>query len=373
MCQVPAGPCLRVVSLLIVLACLLGVPSLASTASVQDDLQNWATSFPDEITADLPAMTLPPGAYPVEGLSVGAGRMLRPVEEAAAFAPVLGVDEGELLRRMRDSGWVTRYLGDVLLPHGADPSVLDVVGWSSITQHESDAGALEGYALLDESGADGVQVIPAREIGGAARLTHATGTDATGRPFERVRYTFVSGPFVGSVAILWYETAAIDGVDAEAMVATGERLFDRIGDVSASGASRLPGLVLRMNSVEGLDIDGYQEMYHVLDSEVIAQLGDSEAAVARAGAFRDQWGIEANYAFRINFTGTGVGEHKPFYQAQLLRLGSVDDAVALVNGHLEYDQTLGYERMEVLEVLPTLDGAVAGVEYVASWPDGTEN
>jgi len=373
MLQVPAGPCRRVASLLMVVTFLLGVPSMTAGAARQGELHSWATGFPGGLAVDLPAMTLVPGDYPIPGLSVGAGRLLRPVEEASAFAPVLGVDTDALLRRMRDIGWVTRYVGDVLLVEGADLSTLEIVGWSSVTLHDSDAGAMEGFELLDESGGVGVEVVPAREIGEAARLTRATATDASGRPFERVRYTFVSGPYVGSVAVLWYEAAAIDGVEAEAMLASGERLLERIGDVAASDGPVLPGFVVRMDPATGLDVSGYQEMYHVLDGAVIAQLGDTEAEVSSAESFRDRWGIEDNYVFRINFTGPGDGQHRPFYQAQLLALGSPEDAAALVNAHLQYDEALGYASVGVLEELPTLDGAVAGISYVAPWPDGSEN
>ena len=204
-----------------------------------DPADAWATSLPTSFTYNLPAMVLPPDAYPVAGMvAYQNGEMRTPQAEAAAFATALGVDQGILLEQMRASGWRARYVSEVVLPDALDPASFLVGGWSSVTEHKDAAGAQAGFALLDDSAVFGAEIVPAPQVGDASRLTRVTGIDNIGRTYERLRFTFVSGDLVGSVALFWYAGAPSGPVDAATMAATAEALLARI-EQAANGTTLL--------------------------------------------------------------------------------------------------------------------------------------
>ncbi len=155
------------------------------------------------------------------------------------------------------------------------------------------------------------------------------------------------------------------------MVAPAQRLLERMQVVIASDGPNLPGMVVRMSPSAGLDIDTHDEAYYTLESKAIPHYGDSLAALQDAAAFLDRWGIEANYLSRTLFAAAPGDQHGPYFMVQLFRLGSADEAAALVRGHMEYDEMPGYIELNELDELPEVDGAVAAVSYVYEWDDGS--
>jgi hypothetical protein len=194
----------------------------------------WSTSLPAAFSYNLPAITLPAEAFPVAGMVLqGGGEMRTPLKEATAFSKALGIDQAALLDEMRAAGWEARYVSNVVLPTAGDPSDFLIGGWSSVTEHESPAGAQAAYALLDDSAVAGAIVLDAPQVGEASRLTQVSGVDNIGRTYVRMRYTFVHGDLVGSVAIFWYDGAPSGPVDPATMAATAQALLDRM-DAAAS-------------------------------------------------------------------------------------------------------------------------------------------
>ncbi len=196
-----------VVLMMLLWVCVPAVVASGATAMQADDLETWGRSFPSSLTYDLPAMTLRAEELPAVGLVAADGRLLRPIEEAATFAPLLGAEQDALLRDMRDSGWKARYVSEALRASTTNPDQYGTVGWSSITEYEDAAGAKQGFTLLDESGGEGVEVLQAQSVGEASRITRYAGTAEDGRSFSRIRYTFLHEALVGSVAVYWYDEA----------------------------------------------------------------------------------------------------------------------------------------------------------------------
>jgi hypothetical protein len=351
--------------------CVPAIGGSRATAMQADDLETWGRSFPASMAYDLPAMTLRAEELPATGLVASNGRLLRPVEEAATFAPLLGVEQDALLQEMRDAGWKSRYIAEAARASTANPDQYSTVGWSSITEYEDAAGAKEGFAILDESDGEGVEVLQAQGVGEASRITRYVGTAEDGRSFARVRYTFVHDALVGSVAVYWYDEATAVASDAADMVAPAQRLLERMQEAVAGEALNLPGMVVRMSPSAELDIDTHDEAYYTLEGTAIPHYGDSLAALQDAAAFLDRWGIEANYLSRTLFAAAPVDQHGPYFMVQLFRLGNADNAAALVRGHMQYDDISGYIELNELDELPDVDGAVAGVSYVYEWDDGS--
>jgi hypothetical protein len=348
-------------------------PVSGTIAAQLSELESWANAFPTAIDHDLAAMALPPEAFPTPGLVTTWGHMLRPIEEGTAFAPVLGMEPLDIARDLRETGWVTRYVGEVGRSRPGEDSPFPVTGWTSIAEHEDAVGAMAGFDLLDESGFAGVEVVQAPAVGDASRLTKYVGTDSEGRDFTRVRYTFVRDRLIGSVALYWYDDAQSEAVAPEAMVDTAERLLERMTAVVAGESPGMSGRVVRMNAVPGTDVVGHEEGYYVLDAGVVARYGDTLEAIGNALQFRDRWGIEAQYLLELSFTPPSGAEHRPYWQVSLIETGSEADASGLVGAHMEYDEILGYDTMTELDELPAVDGAVAGVTYAVAWGDGSEN
>jgi hypothetical protein len=337
------------------------------------ELAGWANSFPVALEHDLAAVALPPDAYPVEELVVGRGHLLRPAEEAAAHVPFLGLSAEDLLGRMRDAGWIARYVGEVGPPRWPASNAAPTAGWSSITAYKDAVGAAAGFALLDESAAEGVEIeaIPARQIGEGARLTRYTGTDANGRPFERLRYTFVSGSLVGSVALFRGDDALEAAMTPEVMVTMAERLLERMG--VASGAPGLPSLVLRLNPAVALPVETHNETYDAIDGQPVPHQGDSAEAIAAAGEFNELYGIESSYIAHTNFAWQEGVQHRPTWLVALYRVESADVAADLVSQHARYDRAVGYDELIELDALPAVDSPVAGSAYTEAWEDGSLN
>jgi len=215
-----------VVFVLILGVLVSGAGVVAAQTSPGD---RWATSLPEAFTYNLPAITLPAEAFPVPGMVLqGGGEMRTPLKEAAAFAKALGVDQAALLDGMQSAGWEARYVSNVVLPTAGDPSDFLIGGWSSVTEQESAAGAQAAFALLDDSAVPGAVVLDAPPVGDASRLTQVSGVDNIGRNYVRMRYTFVHGDLVGSVALFWYDGAPSGPVDAATMAATAQVLLDRM-------------------------------------------------------------------------------------------------------------------------------------------------
>ncbi len=335
------------------------------------DLGAWATAFPVALEHDLAAMVLPPDAYPGERLAVGRGHLFRPAEEAAAHLPFLGLSEEDLLARMRDAGWIARYVSEVGPAESPAANTVATIGWSSITAYADASGALDGFALLDESAAEGVDVelIPARQIGEGARLTRYRGTDADGRAFERLRYTFVSGPLVGSVAVFRGDDTPDAAMTPEAMVTMGERLLERME--AAEGMQGLPSLVLRLNPAEALPIAVHDEGYFSVDGRTMPHQGDSAEAIAAANRFNELYGVEASYIAHTTFAWQEGVLHRPTWLVALYTVEGPGAAADLVGQHARYDRSVGYDELVELDELPELDGPVAGSAYTEAWADGS--
>ncbi len=343
----------------------------AGTVAQSGDLDAWAAAFPDTMDRDIAAMALSPADYPVTGMVAGRGHLLRPVEEAVAHATILGVSEAELLAQMRDAGWIARYIGEVGPATVPDGNAVPTTGWSSITAYEDAAGAAEGFALLDESGGNGVEIIQSAPIGDGARLTRYTGTDSQGRPFDRLRYTFVSGPLVGSVALLRGADTPEAAMTPEAMVSLAERLLARIQ--APNGAPGLQPLVLRLDPTAGMPVDRHTEGYYVIGGEQIPHQGDSEDAIARARQFNELYGVDASYIAHTTFDGQEDVLQRPTWLVALYRVGSAETAADLVGQHARYDRSVGYDELVELDALPAVDGPVAGSAYTEAWEDGSLN
>jgi hypothetical protein len=217
--------------IVVVFVLVLGVlVSGAGTVAAQIvHSEAWSTSLPATFSYNLPAITLPAEAFPVPGMVLeGGGEMRTPLKEATAFAKALGVDQAALLDGMQAAGWEARYVSNVVLPTAGDPSDFLIGGWSSVTEHESPAGAQAAFALLDDSAVAGAVVLDAPQVGDASRLTQVSGVDNIGRNYVRMRYTFVHGDLVGSVALFWYDGAPSGPVDAATMATTAQALLDRM-------------------------------------------------------------------------------------------------------------------------------------------------
>jgi hypothetical protein len=347
---------------------MLVIPAAGASAQ-PGDLSAWATAFPAGLEHDLAAMVLPADAFPAEGLVAGAGRMLRPVEEAAAHAEALGVPEADLLAQMRDAGWIARYAGEVVPATRAEGGLAPTTGWSSVTLYADADGAAEGFALLDESRADGAEVIQARQIGDGARMTRYIGTDAAGRPFDRLRYTFVAGPLVGSVALFRGADAAEASPDA--MVTSAEALLERMR--AAGEAPGLFHLAVHLDPVAGLPIDSHAEGYFSVNGQHIRHQGDSDEALAAAATFIATHGVEASYILHTTFAWQEGADHRPAWLVALYRVGDAEAAAELVSQHARYDRTVGYDTLVELDALPAVDWPVAGSSYSEAWPDGSES
>jgi hypothetical protein len=341
------------------------------TGAQAGDLDAWATAFPATMDRDLAAMALSPADYPVAGMVAGRGHLLRPVEEAAAHATVLGMSQEDVLLRMRDAGWIARYIGEVGPAIVPDGNAVPTTGWSSITAYEDAVGAAEGFALLDESGGDGVEVIQAPPIGDGARLTRYTGTDSEGRPFDRLRYTFVSGPLVGSVALFRGADTPEAAMTPDAMVTMAERLLARMQAISETPG--LPQLVVRLDPTSALPVDTHNEAYYVLDGVTIPHQGDSAEAIEAAEEFNARYGVDASYIAHTTFDGQEGVLQRPTWLVALYRVESAGTAADLVGQHARYDRSVGYDELVELDALPAVGGPVAGSAYTEAWEDGSVN
>jgi hypothetical protein len=343
----------------------------AGTAGQDAGLDAWASAFPASLNVDLAAMALPADAYPVAGMVASTGRLLRPIEEATAHDPVLELSQPEVLARMRDAGWTARFVGEVVPASREAAGLAPTTGWSSITAYADADGAAEGFALLDETLAADAKVVPARQIGDASRLSRYTGTDNSGRPFDRLRYTFVDGPLVGSVALFRGADTPDAAMTPEAMVTMAERLLDRMR--SAGAAPGLTGLVVRLGPSAGLPIDSHEEGYFSLGGRQIPHRGDTEETLAAASAFIDTYGVEASYIAHTTFAWQEGVDHRPAWLVALYRVGDADAAAELVRQHARYDRTVGYDTLVELDALPAVDWPVAGSAYTEAWPDGSQS
>jgi hypothetical protein len=284
-------------TLLLSLVSLLCLTSVGPVSAQDPD----GYAVPTGVTVNLPAMTLEPEEFPVEGLNLEYGRLNGIDMYAMALANKLEAPIDEIREQLEEIGWLGRYNSPLSIDLESDPSLPAVVAASHVTEYEDEAGAAEGFEL-PEVDLGVAEEIDAPELGDESRLSRITldaGPD--GRNYTSMHYTFRTGNLIGEVVIFVFEDSGIEPSTPEEMAESAKTLLDRMNAVLEDDSPDLFRMVLRPAPDPALLWNDQYEFLQVVDGEFIGRFNITPGEVEEYQEFTEVNGVVTEYVYEAYF------------------------------------------------------------------------
>jgi hypothetical protein len=305
------------------------------------------------------------------------GRLVGLEQQVSLIDYPLGITPDQVADQLDELRWRGVFVSDFGAPSTTHADRVSVNAQSYVTEYRDEQGASGGFTLI-ENEIEGARDTDAPTIGDESELTRSEGVDPLGVEYERLDYTFRSGPFVGGIAIHWFEGAGANSVSPEEMAASAQVLLDRIESVAAESDLGLFGKTLRLNPGEAFTTIEQEEEYQLLDGNTPRFYGEDVQEASSTTMLWNASGVTGSYSNYIYVEPTdGSSTGGTVIILRVYELESLDEAEAFVDAAAQYlaerSAEVGYSSMEPVEMLPERDGVHAGVAY--TWPlgDGAES
>jgi hypothetical protein len=258
-------------------------------------------AVPTGVTVNLPAMTLEPEEFPIEGLNLEYGRLNGIDMYAMALANKLEAPIDETRDQLEEIGWLGRYNSPLSIDLESDPSLPAVVAASHVTEYEDEDGAAAGFELpeIDLGVPEEIDAPALADESRLSRITLDAGPD--GQDYTSMHYTFRSGNLIGEVVIFFFEDSGIEPSTPEEMAESAETLLDRMNKVLEDESPDLFRMVLRPAPDPALLWNDQYEILQVEDGEFIGRFNVTPDEAEAYQEFTDANGVETEYVYEAYF------------------------------------------------------------------------